>query len=114
MWPNFFFWSSTGALEAAILSPHASIACVELLYAAGFDINDPQEYVNECGNYEQVMQMILEDHYGLQPLSFLCRRRIRKHLLDGTGHKHKNLFLTIPKLPLPTSINKFLLHYVEL
>jgi len=71
-----------------------------LLYAAGATRHAPPHW---C------VDMCLVDFAGPAEISLItiCRRHIRRKLLNT--HARTNLFMLVPKLPLPNSLRKFLL-----
>ena len=81
---NFVAANGETALELATKNGHTE--CVELLNAAA-DVN---------------LKLILKH---------ICRRMIRKHLLKLD--RHRNLFVNIPQLGLPSIITEYLLYGVS-
>ena len=96
------------AFDCAI--QHHNRGVLELLYASGSTVC--KKYI--CEKKYRIPQFILDDHVLLLSLSGLCRRSIRIHLLKPAGGNQNNLFIAVPKLPLPGKINRFLLFNVDL
>ncbi len=84
--------------------------CVHLVYAAGSTIREIKDENND--DYRRVVQLIRDDQQPLLSLQGLCRRSIRAHLLSSTGGNHGNLITAVPKLPVPTTLQKYLLFNV--
>ncbi len=89
--------------------------CINLLYAAGAH---PENYIWKTPDVkqrvEQDMHVILDLQPGMKGLYKLCRRQIRRHLLSQDGGNYNNLFMVIPKLPLPHIVKDFLLYGVDI
>ncbi len=93
------------AYRATFLDQY-DVNCVTLLCAAGGDLTSVPKWALQKVNDN----IILEDQKsGLHNLTLLCRKVIRSHLLSTEGGRHHNLFIAIPRLPLPGIIKKFLL-----
>ena len=73
-----------------------------LLFAAGETVDDFEGFINE--RLQNILK--LEDP-GIQ-LKHICRKAIRKHLLDLDSHQH--LFARVPRLGLPELLNLYLLY----
>ena len=86
-----------------------------LLYVAGEKLDVPEDlrlrrHQRRLKAIEKEIPKYLKQEEGAettQDLDKICRKVIRKRLLDVD--QHGNLFLRIPKLPLPTCIISFLL-----
>ncbi len=117
------------ALQYAMLSTTErgpDLNCVKLLHAAGANSKDIHDYIlselfsdyNQCTWNEafqsSVLQIIIEEHQTLLPLTSLCRRLIRKHLLKPSGADQNNLLMSAPLLPLPTRLKNYLLYNVDI
>ena len=52
----------------------------------------------------------------MQTLYKLCRKQIRRYLLSpaGAGGNYNNLFMVIPKMPLPRIVKDFLLYNIDI
>ena len=74
------------------------LAAVMLMYAAGERISDLQ-----CEDIDEALKQTQE----MVQLKQICRRTIRKYLLQLDPHSH--LFHRIPLLGLPSLINQYLL-----
>ncbi len=77
-----------------------------LLYLAGLSLSSLD--LNQRTAHNTVAQFILDDQETLLPLTGLCRRQIRSHLLSSLGGNHSNLIQAIPWLPLPRPLKMFL------
>ena len=75
-----------------------------LLYAAGETLDGPidAEKLPDCLRFDDLQLM----------LKHICREAIRKHLLSLDPHTH--LFYRIPRLGLPSSLNRYLLYNTSL
>ncbi len=77
------------------------ISCFSLLQAAGGFVSGYESLFDE----EKAMWLSLLG---------ISRRRIREYLLSPSGGDFNNLFVAIPKLPLPYKIKQFLLFDIDL
>ncbi len=100
------------------------VDCINLLYAAGIEIpfymvvDMRTQMKANLGWDEETVNGILRNYETFLPLKELCRRRIRRELqdifdpcADRTGYK--NLFVAVPRLPLPKIIKDYLLFNIE-
>ncbi len=101
--------------------------CMCLLYAAG---DKPRQEIlcDNMDTFRDINNMLIYDdqvtprghlnsqldHWKVFSLSNQCRKQIRKHLLSPAGGKHSNLLLAIPRLPLPTRLQQFLVFFVDI
>ena len=96
-----FNWRCVKALLRAdilINKVFSDILVNALLYAAGETLeNVPEDEIPDCLKFED----------SKLQLKHICREAIRKHLLDLDLHQH--LFGRIPKLGLPSALNRCLL-----
>ncbi len=88
-----------------------SSKCLSLLVEAGADVNLMDIHGNSFLSRVQRQRALETRKRWLELLTRLdlqsqCRRFIRRHLLSVSG---RNLFVTIPQLPLPERIKEFLL-----
>jgi ankyrin repeat protein len=130
-WHSCLFLIRRGYDVNSIASPHSHTA---LYWAARFQQQEVAVALLEAGsvvsrnlvgtnwgNDEEPLGTILaaagvdvgckieeEDDLSLQ---FICRKRIRSHLLEVS---HVNLFVQVDKLPLPEAVKLFLLYNVNL
>ena len=97
--------------EEAFSYDYDSAKSVHLLYAAGASIYEIGDKGDNASNEEdrEVLQLIHTDQQPLLSLQGLCRRKIRAHLLEPTGGNHPNLITAMPQLPVPKTMQKFLL-----
>ncbi len=106
--------------EEAFSYDYGSAKSVHLLYAAGTSIyeigdrgdNGTNEEGAEAREDREVLQLIHADQQPLLSLQGLCRRQIRAHLLSSAGGNHPNLITVMPKLPVPITMQKYLLFNV--
>ena len=98
----------------------ADVSCINVAYAAGMEvplflIDEIKDVVSFYNGYEETVESVLKDHETLLPLSELCRKKIRQHLLDliRAHADFKNLFVAIPRLPLPDIMKDFLLFNIK-
>ena len=78
---------------------------IMLLYAAGDTIGGTKVRVPDY------LKELIKGRQGLN-LQHQCRQTIRKHLIELDPHK--NLFNRVPRLGLPSQLQKYLLYYVSL
>ncbi len=82
-----------------------------LIYLAGigYDLLVPGNVIRD---EQQIAQFILDEEETLHllPLTNLCRRQIRLHLMNPAGGNQANLILAIPQLPLPQRLKLFLFY----
>ena len=97
--------------EEAFSYDYGSAKSVHLLYAAGASIFEIGDKGDNASNEEdrEVLQLIHTDQQPLLSLQGLCRRKIRAHLLEPTGGNHPNLITAMPQLPVPKTMQKYLL-----
>ena len=75
--------------------------------AAAGEVGTKSDYVGEpAWNWPRFLFDVIPD----LSLKHLCRKAIRKHLLELDPHSH--LFGRVPKLGLPTLLNEYLLYDV--
>ena len=84
--------------------------CVALLYIVGQPLCENMAHITN--HKSTIPQFVLDDQEPLLPLTCLCRRKIRAHLVSADGGKHNNLIKIIPQLPLPRRL-KQLLFFME-
>ena len=98
-------------LDVAIVSCHWDVTCINLLYAAGARMSYCQiDRADE--KHMKYLKIILDDQNNLAPLTWLCRRRVRLQLLSPRGGFCNNLFVAVPRLPLPKRMKESLLFTV--
>ena len=95
------------------------IPCINLAYAAGAEC--PKAVIEELKNDavqihhwdDETLEsvLMLKDDRMVASLRDICRDAIREHLmaLSKAGASCKNLFIAVPRLPLPEIIRDFLL-----
>ena len=99
-------------LTKAVLQYPYNAECINLLYAAGDDASLVlKEYSSHHSPY---ITVILDDHKTLSSLKELSRKVIRSHLMSLPQHRHSNLFVIVPQLPLPRMLHRFLLFNMKL
>ncbi len=99
------------ALSKAVFSYPYNTECINLLYAAGDCAGKVlKEYSSDQIPY---ITLILEDHKHSLKLTELCRKVIRWHLIGLARHRQSNLFVTVPRLPLPRILRNFLLFNMD-
>ena len=100
---NLFNTDSFNALMLVIKEDEGSARSADvclLLYAAGETLDGPidAEKLPDCLRFDD-LQLVLKH---------ICREAIRKHLLKLDPHTH--LFSRVPRLGLPSSLNRYLLY----
>ena len=96
---NFIKNRGENALKVHLTSPHFKPNDTAiLLYAAGENLKDLGDLVPD----------VLKDEMQNRELKNLCRKPIRKHLMELNPHLH--LFNRIPQLPLPKILTDYLLY----
>ncbi len=96
--------------EEAFSYDHGSAMGVHLLYAAGASIYEIDEnYNRHTEDDQEVLDLIRGDQKPLLSLQGLCRRHLRAHLLKSTGGNHPNLVTAVPQLPIPKTMQKYML-----
>ncbi len=87
---------------------------LSVLYAAGMDI--PEESMRNMSSKEKdrMPQFIKHDQEHTLELNLLCRRNIRRCLLNQSAWNQGNLFVAVAKLPLPGKLRKYLLFDIDI
>ena len=89
---------------------------VLLLFAAGEEINIEaiRKLFNEVYDKSKVQSVLNHVIPSLPKLCLMndCRQTVRKHML--TAYPQDNLFISIPRLPIPRPLVNYLLHDVSL
>ncbi len=80
---------------------------LDLFYLAGYDLFVQENVISDT---QQITQFILDKEETLLPLTNLCRRQIRLHLMNPAGGNQANLIQAIPQLPLPQRLKLFLFY----
>ena len=107
---NYFIWTNMydglNALELALMyGRYQSEEDIVLLYAAGETIDGTKVRVPDY------LKELIKGRQGLN-LQHQCRQTIQKLLIELDPHK--NLFNRVPRLGLPSRLQKYLLYYVSL
>ncbi len=104
-------------------NPDTILSCSNLAYAAGMEV--PWYFVDELRNAikshnvaDETVTCVLRDNETLCSLTEICRKTIRQHLLNlispSVDHAgFNNLFVAVPKLPLPEVMKDFLLFNIK-
>ena len=107
--------------EIILLDPKSDKKCVSklvhVLYSAGVDFNVAIVRFNRMLDHKcpiYFAKFMINDQEPLLPLTGLCRRYIRAHLLSTMGGNHNNLVISVPKLPLPKRLIQFLLFETDM
>ncbi len=100
-------------LDVAIVSCHWDVTCINLLYAAGAQASYCQ-IDRKDEKHMEYLKIILDDQIDMLPLTWMCRRRLRLQLLSPEGGFCNNLFLAVPRLPLPKRLKEFLLFFADI
>ncbi len=87
-----------------------SSCLLSFLYAAGACIT--KDMYN--GFKDKMPKFIIKDQKHLLTLMGLCRRQIRGYLLSTAGGNQTNLYMAVPKLPLPGKLKKYLLFDIDI
>ncbi len=82
---------------------------VAFLYIAGVPLSEKiLENIYVYRSQSLIPQFVLDDQGPMLSLTSLCRKHIRRHLLDPEGGNYNNLIQAIPRLPLPKPLKQFL------
>ena len=106
------------------------LTCMKILLAKGAKLNGTVEFHDDCNGHMEYNSLLLfaagyegiadfflkyayakeEDRCGYNEFSLrnICRKSIRNHLLKLD--LHENLFVRVPRLPLPKAIQSYLLY----
>ena len=89
--------------------------CIKILLAAGADVDQEIDLVHLYKRaWEESVEgagLEVSDNMTTKSLKYLCRRTIRKHLLQMSP---VNLFCQVPKLGLPNLLTQYLLYNMSL
>ena len=116
------------ALTKAVKGDRVGSKCDELLIKSGGDVNQLSGYINNIRNHDRlkllfaaglnideagdrakrVKDELIPELSSVIHLSHLCRETIRNHLLKLGSHE--NLFVRVPRLPLPKALQSYLLY----
>ena len=90
-------------------------ACIKILLAAGADVDEEVNlvylYKRAWGETVEDAGLEASDDMTTKSLKYLCRRTVRKHLLQMSP---VNLFCQVPKLGLPNLLTRYLLYNLSL
>ncbi len=99
------------------------VRCINVAYAAGMEvpwylINELRDVTKSYNGNEETVTSVLRDHETFLPLKELCRKAIRRHLLDLISPRldragFNNLFVAVSRLPLPEIMKDFLLFNIK-
>ena len=99
------------------------ISCINMVCAAGAkctkaeveELRRRRDVVRHYhGMNETMIDVIILRDQGLS-LTDICRNNLRQHLIDvcQTSAHYKNLFIAVPRLPLPQKLKDFLLYDIK-